>query len=89
MVYLIHFETPLHHAKHYIGWTRNKRTFVKRIEYHRNGHGAKILNACNKMGIDWDVSRVWDDGDTGLEKRLKRWHKSSQLCPVCKGGKNG
>lgn len=26
MVYLLHFERPLAHAQHYIGWAKDKRT---------------------------------------------------------------
>jgi hypothetical protein len=47
------------------------------------GDGARILQVCKDLGIGWTVARVWPKGDRALEKRLKRWHKTPQLCPMC------
>jgi len=80
MVYLIHFETSYKRARHYIGYTSDLEA---RIEHHRNGSGAKLLDVVNKAGIKWDVVRTWE-GDRKLERKLKNRKNASQLCPVCR-----
>lgn len=80
-VYLIHFASKLSgHANHYLGYTAD---LDARIELHRSGGGAKILRAANEAGIEWHVVRTWKGGRT-LERRLKKFKKSRQLCPVCR-----
>ena len=68
MVYLIHFQSKLHHAEHYLGFV--ERNLKQRIKKHRAGTGAKLLAALNRMGIEWDVVRVWPDGDRTFERKL-------------------
>jgi hypothetical protein len=38
-VYLLHFDRPYKHARHYLGWTANLQA---RLDSHRAGHGARI-----------------------------------------------
>ncbi len=78
-VYLIHFNKPLHHARHYVGFSEN---LPGRIQKHRNGHGAVFMKAIAKEGISWHVSRIWD-GDRAFERMLKDQHNASHLCPTC------
>jgi hypothetical protein len=81
MVYLIHFDRPLHHARHYLGYCVDGNLQVRLIR-HRGGHGARILAALRRLNIGWRVVRVFD-GDYRLERRLKRQHKIRSYCPVC------
>lgn len=81
MVYLIHFDKPLAHAQHYLGFVESD--LQKRIERHRSGAGAKLLRAANLAGIGWNVVKVWEDGDRNFERSLKNKKKSSCLCPIC------
>ena len=78
-VYLIHLDKPLHHARHYLGYSEN---LPGRVQMHRNGQGAAFMKAIAKNGISWHVSRIWD-GDRALERMLKDQHKASHLCPTC------
>lgn len=78
-VYIIHFDRPFWHARHYIGSTVN---LDRRLAQHRNGTGAKLLRALNRRGISWQVVRTWSGGRT-LERILKNRKKSRDLCPVC------
>ena len=82
MVYLIHFQEKLHHAQHYIGYV--DKNLKQRIRKHRSNKGAKLLIAVNSKGIQWEVVRVWEDGDRQLERRLKNCKKSRCFCPVCR-----
>lgn len=80
-VYLIHFNKAYRHARHYIGFTAN---LDKRITDHLCGMGARLMEVVTHAGIEWRVARAWQ-GDRRLERRLKRWHNASLLCPLCSG----
>lgn len=83
VVYLLHFDRPLHHARHYLGTT--SRGLGQRLVEHIGGHrtGSKLVAAVVARGIAVRVVRVWGGG-YGLERRLKRRKKSRQLCPICR-----
>ena len=82
MVYLIHFQSKLHHAQHYIGFVETD--LLHRIELHLSNKGAKLLAAVNNHGIEWKVVRVWLEGDRRMERKLKNYKKARCFCPVCK-----
>jgi len=82
MVYLIHFSEKLHHAQHYIGFVDGN--LQARIKRHKRNKGAKLLAAVNRLGIQWDVVKVWEQGDRQLERKLKNQKKARCLCPVCR-----
>lgn len=85
-VYLIHLDRPLAHAKHYIGYT-SFEDINQRLQRHKSGDGAKILNACNLKGITYSIVRTWECEDCqsarSLEVHLKRQKHSARYCPVC------
>jgi predicted GIY-YIG superfamily endonuclease len=80
-IYLIHFETKLHHAQHYLGFCEDGN-LEARLARHISGHGSKLMRAVMEAGIRWRVSRVWA-GDRHLERHLKRKKSSRSLCPCC------
>jgi predicted GIY-YIG superfamily endonuclease len=80
-IYLIHFSVPLYHARHYVGYTRNR--LEDRIEEHKQNRGARILAHLNSLGIEWKVVKTWN-GDRNEERRLKKSTKSCFLCPICR-----
>jgi predicted GIY-YIG superfamily endonuclease len=79
-VYLIHFEEKLHHAGHYLGYSK-MLTF--RICQHKINQGAKLIQAVNKAGISWQVVRTWTVDDQELERLLKNQKNSPRFCPIC------
>ena len=81
MVYLIHFDRPLHHARHYLGYCADGTLEVRLIR-HRAGRGARLLAVLRELGIGWQVVRVFD-GDRRFERRLKNRRNAWRLCPVC------
>lgn len=50
-IYLIHFEKPYKHARHYLGYTND---LEKRLARHRNGNGARLIDVINNAGIKWE-----------------------------------
>lgn len=88
-VYLLHFDRPFRHARHYIGWTGGD--LEDRLEYHRRGWGSKLLKAVAEAGIGWTVARTWE-GTRHDERKLKNRKEAPRLCPVCRrecGGDGG
>jgi predicted GIY-YIG superfamily endonuclease len=83
IVYLIHFDAPYKHARHYIGFTFNK--LEQRIASHRNGTGARLMKVVTLAGITWCVvARTWENQTRSFERRLKRRKHSALLCPKCR-----
>lgn len=79
-VYLLHFERPYRHARHYTGWTAD---LDARLALHASGHGARLLQVIKDAGISWTLARTWT-GDRFLERALKRQGGASRRCPICK-----
>lgn len=79
-VYLIHFDRPLAHARHYLGYTDN---LIERLERHRQGNGARLMQVIKELGISWRLARTWD-GERALERRLKNQKNGPRLCPICR-----
>ena len=79
-VYLIHFDRPLAHAQHYVGYTKNLR---RRLREHSRGRFSPLMAAVNQAGIPWVVARVWAAGDRELERKIKASHHTARFCPLC------
>lgn len=85
IVYLIHFDAPYHHARHYLGFCE-EGNLDSRMDTHLSGSGSKLLRAVTKAGITWRVVKTWS-GDRNFERALKNRKNSSRLCPCCKTGR--
>ena len=84
MLYLLHFDRPFHHAKHYLGFANDLDARVKR---HFSGHGSKLMKAVIAAGIKVEVARTWENGDRNLERKLHNQNNGPRLCPICRGKK--
>jgi predicted GIY-YIG superfamily endonuclease len=85
-IYLLHFDTPYKHAKHYIGWTLD---LDRRIEEHQAGNTAsgRLMAVIAQAGIKFQLARVWTEATRSYERSLKRRGGASRICPLCKGKK--
>lgn len=81
IVYLIHFEEPYEHARHYMGWA-NGEGLANRMAEHRSGRGANLMRVIAEAGIAWRLVRIWKGGSRLDEKRMKNVGKA-RMCPVC------
>jgi hypothetical protein len=80
-VYLIHFEQPFHHARHYVGYTDNlQRRFNEHV--HRK-NSSPLLVAASAAGIAWRVAMIWPQAGRDLERLIKRTHHTARYCPEC------
>jgi predicted GIY-YIG superfamily endonuclease len=78
-VYLLHLDPPLKHARHYVGWTSN---LDERLEAHRSGRGARLLEAVKEAGGSFHLARTWA-GSRSLERAIKDRKEAPKLCPDC------
>ena len=79
-VYLIHLDTPLKHARHYVGFSVHVEA---RLAHHKDGTGARFLQVCNERGINYDIVKVWPGADRKFERKLKNTHNVARYCPIC------
>ena len=79
-IYLLHFEQPYYHARHYLGWTEG--VLEVRLERHMVGHGARLVSVVTEVGIGIELARLWS-GTRELERKLKNRKNSPKLCPIC------
>jgi predicted GIY-YIG superfamily endonuclease len=78
-IYLLHFDRPYGHARHYMGWTSS---LDERLEAHAAGRGARLLEVVSAAGIGWTLARTWT-GTRDKERSFKaRGH--TRKCPICK-----
>jgi hypothetical protein len=80
-VYLLHFDRPYRHARHYVGWTGN---LGLRITRHRAGGGSPLIHAASEAGIGFRVARLWYNVTRRFERRVHHM-QAKYLCPFCVG----
>lgn len=78
-IYLLHFEQPYQHARHYLGWAEQ---LDARLADHAAGRGARLLAVVQSAGITWRLARTWE-GTRARERALKRMGGLSRRCPLC------
>lgn len=79
VVYLLHFDRPYYHCRHYLGCTTN---LERRLKEHQRGD-TPLFAALQREGIAFEVARIWY-GDWRWERQLKRRKNSPRYCPVCR-----
>jgi len=80
MIYLLHYDRPLHHAQHYLGSCDDPQ----RIQDHGNGTSrARLPEVFCQLGVQFVVARTWEGGRTD-ERKLKNQKNARVLCPICR-----
>jgi len=82
VVYLLHFDKPFKHARHYMGWA-SPGNLERRLSHHGTPRGANLLRHVRDAGISWQLVRTWP-GDRNEERRLKNLGGHSRVCPLCR-----
>ena len=80
-VYLIHLESPIEHAQHYLGFTED---FERRLSEHKRRTGAAFLAEAVRRGIDFEAVRFWENKTRADERLLKNRRNARQFCPKCR-----
>lgn len=79
IVYLLHFERPYQHARHYTGWTED---VPDRLEHHATGRGARLMEVIYQAGIGFVLVRVCE-GTRTTERAIKNAGGAVRYCPLC------
>ena len=79
-IYLIHFDPPYKHARHYIGFTTNG--VENRMIEHREKRGARLTQVAVGAGCQLLLVRTWQGG-RNEERLLKNQKNTPRLCPLC------
>jgi hypothetical protein len=79
VIYLLQFDRPYRHARHYSGWTTN---LPERLADHAAGRGARRLEVVAADGIGWRLARTWI-GVRHCERAIKNQGGLSRSCPAC------
>ena len=79
-LYLLHFDRPFHHCRHYVGWT--SLSAEKRLERHLAGRGSRLVKAAIKAGIEVVIAKTWA-GTRRDERKFKRLRSTPKHCPFC------
>lgn len=82
IIYVLHFERPMSHARHYIGSTPPGR-LQQRVREHQTGRGANICRVAVERGIGLVLAATMI-GTRSDERRAKASH-GPRLCPLCGG----
>jgi predicted GIY-YIG superfamily endonuclease len=78
VVYLLCFDRPFKHARHYRGWTFD---LERRLAEHRAGHGARLIAVITATGIGFTVAKA-EPGSRARERQLKQ-RGAGRDCPRC------
>src|SRR5438128_742130 len=78
-VYLLHFDHPYQHARHYTGWTDD---LLDRLDRHARGCGARLMNVISGAGIGFVLVRVCE-GTRATERAIKNCGGAVRYCPAC------
>lgn len=78
--YLLHFDSPYRHARHYVGWAGE---LYLRLAQHGTSHGARLLQVVAEHGIGWRLARTWSGTSRHFERRVKRGGAGTKFCPLC------
>jgi predicted GIY-YIG superfamily endonuclease len=78
-IYLLHFDQPYKHARHYTGWTDN---LPERLARHRHGQGARLMAVVRQAGIGFTLART-TSGNRDQERAIKNAGGAVRYCPLC------
>ncbi len=83
IVYEVHIEPPVEHARHYIGRSPDGGVagLVRRLAKHGTSEGARLLQVAKERGSTWHLVRTWE-GDGRKERQLKT-RSGALYCPEC------
>lgn len=82
-IYILHFDEPLRHARHYAGCCHNLKA---RLIRHANGSGSNLCRVLNERGISWRLGALMSCSHAQmrrLERQLKDLANSPDYCEYC------
>lgn len=84
-VYLLHFDAPYQHARHYVGFSTE---IDNRLEVQLRGNGAKLVKRVLEAGINIRLAKEFPNVSLRFEIQLKNRGGATKWCPICKEESN-
>ena len=81
-LYLLHFDRPYKHARHYTGWTGSSESLTARLARHAAGTAPGSWRTLTRPGSPGELART-REGPRARERQLKRQGGASRHCPMC------
>jgi hypothetical protein len=85
MIYILHIDPPLRHARHYVGWTADEDV-SRRVREHLHqvgGRPSPLVGAALAAGCRVVLAGTLE-GDRTMERWLKNKHGAASFCPLCR-----
>jgi predicted GIY-YIG superfamily endonuclease len=79
VIYMLHFDRPYQHARHYTGWTDD---LLDRLDHHAKGTGARLVAVIWHAGIGFTLVRICE-GTRHTERAIKNAGGAVRYCPAC------
>ena len=83
-VYVLHFDSKLSHAEHYVGCTHN---IFDRLTAHANGAGSRLTQVLRENGFRWRLGALGvcpsHASVRRVERNVKKQHNAKRYCEVC------
>ena len=79
VIYMLHFDRPYRHARHYTGWTTD---LLDRLDQHAKGAGARLVAVIWHAGIGFTLIRICE-GTRRNERAIKNAGGAVRFCPAC------
>lgn len=89
MIYILHIDPPLKHARHYVGWTKDTDV-SRRVEEHLTQSGSRpsrLVGAALAAGCAVTLAGTME-GDRNFERQLKNRGGAAKYCPLCRPARN-
>jgi predicted GIY-YIG superfamily endonuclease len=80
--YVIHFEKPLAHARHYTGWAEDLQ--ARMADHFGHSNQAKLIRAVQRAGISYRLAAYWSPLTLHQERLIKRRKCTPRFCPACR-----
>lgn len=89
-IYILHFQRPFKHAKHYVGFVDGGLAALEsRLQYHESGRGNPLVAAVVAAGIPYTVAAFLPGPSNSRdeERKIKNRGSACRCCPICRGKK--
>jgi hypothetical protein len=83
-LYLLHFDRPYRHARHYLGYAkRAPADYARRVAAGAEYPPHELVLAALGDGVTMRVADVWPGLDRNDRRELRAGHDRRRLCPIC------
>lgn len=86
-LFLLHFDPPYHHARHYLGYAKGigrGRHYAEQIARNVKIGPHELVMAVQQAGCVISVADVWVGESRPLQRKMRACGSLSRFCPICR-----